>query len=309
VTRLGRILHAVSPSLERRLWAAEQLRRAAKADAIIASTGKSGRTWLRVMISHLYHRRFGIPADQIIAFDNLHCLNPAIPKIFFGFGRGYLPPAWPWQAPMPVPRDRPLVFLVRDPRDVTVSFHLQLNKRATQRELAHKGEVGKRRHLSIFDFATDEIAGVPRVIRLYNDWNEQLASNPRAHLLRYEALRAEPEAQLAAVMAHLGQPFATSDIRAAVAFASFASMQAAEQRGYFATDRLRPATSADPGASKVRRGAVGGYREHFSASEGATIDRLVSEHLVPDWGYKISGTDLASDAALHHSRSAPGSTS
>lgn len=283
-----RLLHRVAPPLERYVWASEQVRRAARADAIIASTGKSGRTWLRVMISHLFHRRFGVPADKIIAFDNLHRLEPRIPKIFFGFGRGHLLPALPWQALMPVPSDKPVIFLVRDPRDVTVSFHLHLNNRATERELGHKGEVGRRRKLPLFAFATDEVAGLPRVIRLYNDWDAQLRSHSHAHLLRYEDLRAAPEDQLARVMTHLGLPFAVQDIRAAVEFASFSRMQWAEQEGFFATERLRRATRADPASSKVRRGKVGGYRDHFSAAELEVIDRLVLDRLTPDWGYKAS---------------------
>jgi hypothetical protein len=300
-------LHAVAPPLERAFWLAERRQRVASADAVVASTGKSGRTWLRVMISHVFHRRFGVPADEVLAFDNLHRLNPAVPKIFFGLGEVVLEAAWPWQQPMPPPRDKPLVFLARDPRDVAVSFYFHLNSRATERELAHKGEVGRRRTLPLDAFMMDEVAGLPRVIGRYNAWHEALRAHPHAHLVRYEDLRTAPEAELAGVLAHLRQPFDADDIRAAVAFASFESLKEKERQRFFASDRIQRRDDADPNAFKVRRGKVGGYRDYFDDRQVAAIDRLVLDRLVPDWGYKGASADP--DGAAAAPRRAWGSTS
>lgn len=49
------------------------------ADLVLMSPPKSGRTWLRVMLSHLYHLKYGVPAEEIITFDNFHARVPAIP--------------------------------------------------------------------------------------------------------------------------------------------------------------------------------------------------------------------------------------
>ena len=54
-----------------------------QADAIIISFGKSGRTWLRVMISRFYSFKHGLKASSLIGFDNMHNKNKAIPKLFF----------------------------------------------------------------------------------------------------------------------------------------------------------------------------------------------------------------------------------
>ena len=51
-----------------------------QADAIIVSFGKSGRTWLRVMISRFYSFKYGLKASSLIGFDNMHNKNKAIPK-------------------------------------------------------------------------------------------------------------------------------------------------------------------------------------------------------------------------------------
>ena len=47
------------------------------------SFGKSGRTWLRVMLSRFYQVKHGLGERHLIGFDNLHKKNPAIPKLFF----------------------------------------------------------------------------------------------------------------------------------------------------------------------------------------------------------------------------------
>ena len=58
-------------------------RRVHAADAVIVSFGKSGRTWLRVMISRLYQRRYGLREGELIEFDNFHKVDAAIPRVFF----------------------------------------------------------------------------------------------------------------------------------------------------------------------------------------------------------------------------------
>ncbi len=64
--------------LHRRRWVRRMIREMRQADGIIVSHTKSGRTWLRVIISNVYHLQYGVPPDELIKFDNLHNLNPAI---------------------------------------------------------------------------------------------------------------------------------------------------------------------------------------------------------------------------------------
>ena len=54
-----------------------------QSDAIVVTHTKSGRTWLLVMISHLFHLKYGTPAREIVKFDNLHRLDARAPKIYF----------------------------------------------------------------------------------------------------------------------------------------------------------------------------------------------------------------------------------
>jgi len=53
---------------------AERCWRFARADLFLLSPPKCGRTWLRVMLTHHWHQRWGVPASEIVGFDNLHRL-------------------------------------------------------------------------------------------------------------------------------------------------------------------------------------------------------------------------------------------
>ena len=46
---------------ERKLRGREQFRKLQLADIVFVSFGKSGRTWLRVMVSRLYQQMYGLP--------------------------------------------------------------------------------------------------------------------------------------------------------------------------------------------------------------------------------------------------------
>jgi len=70
-------------AIDRRLRGREEFRKLQKADCVVVSFGKSGRTWLRVMLSRFYQLKHGLRDNNLIVFDNLHAKNRDIPRIFF----------------------------------------------------------------------------------------------------------------------------------------------------------------------------------------------------------------------------------
>ena len=89
------------------------------ADLVLVSHAKSGRTWLLAMISHVFHLTRGVPVDELWDGDNFHLLDPAIPRLYATHERNE--PA-PVRRRLPeLVRDRRLLLLFRDPRDVIVS--------------------------------------------------------------------------------------------------------------------------------------------------------------------------------------------
>jgi len=83
IASLAPSLRRLSDWRRRRRRARKRLHMLREADLVILSLGKSGRTWLRAMISNLYHQRHGVPENRLIRFDDFHQHDPAIPKILF----------------------------------------------------------------------------------------------------------------------------------------------------------------------------------------------------------------------------------
>ena len=67
---------------ERRLRGWFEQQRLVRADYVAVSFGKSGRTWLRVMISRIYQRRHGL-SDDLIEYSNYHRANAVLPRVLF----------------------------------------------------------------------------------------------------------------------------------------------------------------------------------------------------------------------------------
>jgi hypothetical protein len=274
------------------------------ADAIVVTSGKSGRTWLRVMISHVYHRRAGIAQRELINDDNFHKLHSEVPKIVFGGSLGNENATRIRQWTTELSTQQAVVLLVRDPRDVVVSRYFHLAHRATPNERLRKGlprELDLTR-VPIFHFACDKRFGLPYVVAFMNIWAEAVAGRPRAVVVRYEDLRHDPVGELGRVFGLIDPAVTPADLEAAVDFASFEAMRRREAEGFFGSERVRPGRVGEQQSFKVREGRVGGYRDHFSIEECARLDRYVMDRLRPDLGYTGEGARAPRSSANSSSR-------
>jgi Sulfotransferase domain len=274
---------------ERRLRGREQFKKLERADVVVVSFGKSGRTWLRVMLSRFYQVRHGLSERHLIGFDNLHLRNAAIPKIFFTHDN-YLKDYTPHGDTKADYADKKVVLLVRHPADVAVSqYHqwahrMRPNKKTLNAYPEHGEEVG------IAEFVAERDAGLRKVIDFMNRWADAMPRVRHLMVLRYEDLRARPEATLAELLAFMGTRGEPAEIAEAVAFASFENMQKMEQRRTFwlSGGRMVARDRNNPNSFKVRRGKVGGWRDHFTADEVARIEQLVARDLAPVYGYQAA---------------------
>ncbi len=269
-------------AMRHRLRAGLDNRRALAADLIVLSRAKSGRTWLRTLLSRLHQRHYGLDEHQLLEYDNFHRQDARIPIVAMTHGH-YLDRLADHPRHGEALRARPVVFLVRDPRDVAVSEYFQSTRRASahKRELyALDGSGG-----SMFDFLMGAPVGLPAICDWMNRWHAELARWPHVHRVSYEALRAAPHAELERLCAFLDAPFSAEEIAEAVEFADFESLKRKERDDFFKNSRLRPKDSEDPDSYKVRRGKVGGYRDYFDDGQVERIDRFVRERLDPAFGY------------------------
>ncbi|MFO1113904.1 MAG: sulfotransferase domain-containing protein [Rhodospirillales bacterium] len=119
--------------IERWLRGHEDARKLALADSVIISFGKSGRTWLRVMLSRVFQVRHGLGQRHLIAYDNLHRRVPAIPLIFFTHDN-YLKDYTGQPGTKQPYYGKKVVLMVRDPADVAVSQYHQWKYRMADRK-------------------------------------------------------------------------------------------------------------------------------------------------------------------------------
>jgi Sulfotransferase domain len=272
--------------IERWLRGNEDFRKLSLADCVIVSFGKSGRTWLRVMLSRVYQVRHGLAQRHLLAFDNLHNKISAIPRIFFTHDN-YLKDFTKQGEHKVQYRDKKVILMVRDPADVAVSQYFQWKFRMTSRKKKINNYPADGQDVPLYDFVMMPQCGLPKIIDFMNGWGRQLDSIKDLMVIRYEDLRADPQEMLRRVLEFIGTPATAGELREAVAFASIENMRQLEQKRVFwlAGRRMLAKDRSNPNTYKVRRAKVGGYRDDFTPEQLASIDAMVEERLLPVFGY------------------------
>jgi hypothetical protein len=270
-------------ALERWLRGREQCQKLAAADAVVVSFGKSGRTWLRVLISRFYQLEYGLP-EWLIGFDNLHYLNRAVPKIFFTHDNYIKDYSGNHDSKADYYQSK-VVLLVRHPADVAVSQFHQWRYRMRPRKKSinayPEGEV------SIADFVMNHPAGLDKVITFMNDWARERQRIRSFLIVRYEDLKADTPEMLHTVTRFLGTPGADSSIEGAVDYASFENMRRLEtsNTSILTGGRMKAKDPSNPESFKTRRGKVGGFRDYFSDAEVEAILDRIDRNLDPVFDY------------------------
>ena len=251
-------------------------RREARADTLLISFAKSGRTWLRVLIGHAISDHYGF-SDNVLDLDLLAKRDPSIPNIVETHDGGTVR-AHVGDVSHEKSRyaDKRVLFMVRDPRDTVVSAYFQASKR-------------KR----IFDGQLDEylrspVGSIDTIIQFHNVWARERHKPRGFHLVRYEDLHEDPITQLRDVLNFLGLPeIQESSVKRAVEFASFENMRRLELSGQVGHGRmvLRPGDEKDVESYKTRRGKAGGYRDYLSEADIRYLDHRIAKELDPYFGY------------------------
>lgn len=264
----------------------DEYRTLQRADAVVVSFGKSGRTWLRVMLSRFYQVKHHLGQHQLLGFDNLHRQHSAIPKIFFTHDN-YLSDYTGHGDSKADFAHTKVVLLVRDPRDIAVSQYFQWKYRMRPVKKQLNGYPPHGAEVAIDDFVMDPQVGLPKIIAYLNAWAKASATLPHLLTVRYEDMRVDPKRELKAITEFLNTPGSDANLDEAVRFAAYENMKNLEQKRTFwlSGRRLTPGDRSNPDAYKVRRAKVGGYRDYFDEEQIGAIDRLIESQLDPALGY------------------------
>ena len=267
-------------------------------DAAVVSYGKSGRTWLRLMLSRFYQRRHGLPEGTFLEYDNLSRRVPEIPTLFFTHGNYLRDFTGHFDAVAEDFRNRRILLLVRDPRDVAVSQYFQWKYRMSPHKRWLNCYPPKDDELTIWRFVAEHEAGLDRAIRFLDVWSEAASKLEAIEVLRYEDMRTEPEAALHRVLRFLGADPDQAGVRDAVEYSRFDNMRQLEEELQVSARgrRLAPGERGKSDTYKVRRAKVGGWRDYFDEEQIAALDARVGAGLRPGFGYTPGEQERVGDA-------------
>ena len=284
--------------LERWLRGREEYRCLRHADAAIVSCGKSGRTWLRVMISHFFRSRYDLPGTALIGFDSLLYRHPEIPRILFTHDSYLSYYTGNFNSKADYRKLKALIF-VRHPADVAVSQYFQWKHRIIPRKKWLNEYPAHGADVELFEFMMNKNAGLPYVVEFLNGWSKERSIRSDLKIVRYEDMRADPSGQLERVIRWLGLEPTPREIQESVEYGSFENMQKMEKEGVFwLSGRAMQRKSDDSHESnKVRRGKVGGWRDYFDGTQIDQISTYIEGNLKPGFGYLQSETPLVRAAS------------
>jgi hypothetical protein len=277
-------------ALDRWLRGREEHRKLQAADYVLMSWAKSGRTWLRLMLSRVYQLQHGLPETAFLEYDNLKRQVPAIPSVFFTHGNYLRNYTGDWDTKEDFYASR-ILFLARDPRDVAVSQYFQWRYRMRPWKKFINDYPAHGEELEVFEFVMQHDAGISRVVEFFNLWARELPRVRASHLVRYEDLRGHTAESLAKVLEFLGTPAKPEEISEAVEYTAVEKMRKIEQSESSGASgkRLAAGDAGNPDSFKVRRAKVGGWRDYFDDDQLRALDDYVNDRLDPSYGYASGG--------------------
>ncbi len=281
----------------RRSWLAKlELGIAQRANLIMIAHPKSGNTWLKVMLSRLYQVRFNLPDNLLNKSDEYSRQYSEIPRLAASNGyysyEGVIGDDLAIDNADSTLRDKPILFIARNPIDIAVSWHFQF----TKRQSAHKQELINhfiehpidRHNISMWDFVRYSDIGLPFLIEYLNTWEKNIAGCPNGLIIRYEDLRAMPAQTLTTITELMSESFSAEEIQEAVDYGSFENQRKLESKGFFKQGGMTLRNPNDLGSFKTRRGKVGGYTDYFSPEQVQELEELMMSSLSPAFNYHPS---------------------
>jgi hypothetical protein len=240
----------------------------------IVSYPKSGRTWLRVLLNEYMQELFGelktyndksvigIPKGELLKFE--HDMGswvpapPAISKMKFNKNKY---------------RNKKIVFLIRDPRDVIVSswHHLKY------RENIYKG--------SISNFIRDDIVGINKIIKFMNMWIDNKDIFESFYLVSYEELHKETKRYFENILNFVGLPLDQDVLQRSIQQGQFENMKKMEIRMTSREPWMIPGSMNNERSMKIRKGKVGDYKNFIPRTDIKLINHLMKRDLNKAFSY------------------------
>ena len=286
---------------ERRRRGARELSRLKRAQAVLFSPGNSGRTWLRVMLTRVIERSYGLSSPPLINFDNLRKLDHRIPAIAVTHNRWlpyYRRPREGKDCEAYYPHD--VLILVRNPLDTCVSQYFQWLHRSKDSNVLLKGWPPRSSCLGLEDFLAHPLTGVERMCQELATWWRESHKFKGVCVLRYEDMLADPQSSLSSATRFFQLPATEDIVREAVEYGSFSNMKRREMAGVTVEADALVAETQSADAHKAREGKVSGYVNHLDPATCAHYTALVGSTVPFALGYDRLPEIRSMDTSVVH---------
>jgi hypothetical protein len=183
-----------------------------------------------------------------------------------------------------------VILMVRDPRDVIVSYYHHKSRREPLRDFwwfqKKRKETHSRFEGTLADFLAQDIGGFDTLLRYYAIWEKARHTPGSFMLLRYEDMQTDPAGELRRVLDFSGLSQITdAEVKEAVEYASFHNMRKIEAGEEVKSFKLKAGDVNDPNSYKVRRGKVGGYRDELTPAQIERLEAKMAAMLPAFYGY------------------------
>lgn len=286
--------YAIRFRLLRSSLSLQSMRAERRADVLLVSYPKCGRTWLTMLLSRALAAHAGVDDVDYLATDLLGGKTEGVPHIRISHDGN---PHWKTARGLARSkrryRGKKLILLVRDPRDIVVSMYFERSRR----ERAYSG--------TLHEFLHEPKGSLDTILEYYNIWAQERTRPQAFCLVRYEDLKADTAAQVKRILRFVGLELADAHVEEAVRFASFENMRAMEAGDVLQSGRLRARDPSDAESFKTRKAKVGGYVDYLSPEEIGWMERKIRETLDPSYGYGEPALQRTESRAVPSALSGP----
>jgi Sulfotransferase domain len=251
-----------------------------KNDVYLISYPNSGRTWFRLLIGKALCEQHSL--DESLILDTKLLTEAAgILKTTFTHDCSLVDnSSYNYYYSQEMFFNRPryngknIILLIRDPRDVMVSYYFQQTKR------------DKNFQGNISDFIRSDKFGIVKLLRFNSLWLDNQKYFNKFLILSYEKAYSDTFDSLRQTLEFMDvKDLSSSAIESAVKFSEFKNMKKLEESSYFSgyvgSQQMIPRKFEDNDSFKTRKGKIGGYVDHLNSNDIEYISTKVLEASLP----------------------------
>lgn len=240
-------------------------------DVYVLSYPKSGRTWLRMLLASVIDNLLELNLEDKIKTSTLKLTHKLkeVPTIQFLHDDD---PGRTDYRRLNLNKDRfrnkKVVLLIRDPRDVVVSSYYQYKFRDSLDDV---------QHMTMAEYIRGNTGGIKSIVQYMNSWAKYIGKHSNLLVVRYEDLQNEGVKTLSSFLSFVNISVSDDIALKALSDNSFARLKKKEESGKLNEKFF--SQSGSRAKNKVRKGKIGGYKDEVSEDEIAWMDAVIRESL------------------------------